>query len=69
LRYQGCGWVFDDLEESTSISEELYWGYTIFFELYIVAPSTAYEAVCHMTEFAEAVFMAALGLLMQLMLQ
>ena len=50
LRYLGRGWTFDDLEESTSISEEvhrvffhvfIYWGSTFLYEQLVTHPITA----------------------------
>ena len=47
LRYLGRGWTFDDLEESTSISEEVHrvffhsfikWGSTVLFNEYVTYP-------------------------------
>ena len=50
LRYLGRGWTFDDLEENTSISEEVHriffhtfikWGSTVLFDKYVTYPSQA----------------------------
>ena len=50
LRYLGRGWTFDDLEESTAISEETHrqffhvfitWGSTKLFDAFVRMPQTA----------------------------
>jgi hypothetical protein len=62
LRYLGRGWNFDDLEESTGISEE---SHRRFFHLFVkackknlypkyaVEPSTAEEIADSMKEFSD----------------
>lgn len=70
LRYIGRGWTFDDLEESTGISEETHrkffhvfitYGSTIWYERYVRWPSTAAEAEEHMHEMALAGFDGCVG--------
>jgi hypothetical protein len=63
LRYLGRGWTFDDLEESTSISEEthrqfmhvfIHWASTVLYERFVSCPMTAEDAVQQMLEYAAA---------------
>lgn len=70
LRYLGRGWTFDDLEESTSISEEchrqffhvfLKWGSTALFNKLVIAPANANEASTHMHEMQQAGFDGCVG--------
>jgi len=60
FRYLGRGFTFDDLEESTAISEEVHRcffhkfievGSTILYDKYVKTPTTAEEAREHMLEF------------------
>jgi len=55
LRYLGCGWTFDDLEEVTGISEEVHrvffhkfieYGSTELFAKHVVMPRSSEEAMC-----------------------
>lgn len=64
LRYLGRGWTFDDVEESTAISQEVHriffhkfieFGSTVLFERWVNAPMNFEEAKRHMGEFSEAV--------------
>jgi hypothetical protein len=70
LRYLGRGWTFDDLEESTAITEETHreffhvlieWGQTFLFDRYVVFPANAEEAETHMHEMKLAGFDGAVG--------
>jgi Plant transposon protein len=70
LRYLGRGWTFDDIEESTSISQETHRqffhafievGSTTFFNKYVVAPVDAQTASQHMHEFSHAGLNGAIG--------
>jgi hypothetical protein len=70
LRYLGRGWTFDDLEESTSISEEthrqffhvfIHFGSTYLFTTYVSVPATVAEAETHMNEMTEAGLHGAVG--------
>lgn len=63
FRYLGRGLTFDDLEESTAISEEVHRkffhkfieiGSTILYERFVKAPQTKEEVEQHMHEFAAA---------------
>ena len=63
FRYLGRGLTFDDLEESTAISEEVHRnffhqfimiGSTVLYEKYVKAPQTKEEVEQHMHEFAQA---------------
>jgi hypothetical protein len=63
LRYIGRGWTFDDLEESTAISEETHrqffhifieWGSSDFFKQQVILPNNTEEWKAHVSEFAEA---------------
>jgi hypothetical protein len=63
FRYLGRGLTFDDLEESTAISEEVHRnffhkfikiGSTVLYERYVRAPQTKEEVQEHMHEFAIA---------------
>jgi Plant transposon protein len=70
LRYLGRGWTFDDLSESTAISEDVIrvffhafidFGSTVLFAKYVVAPTNSEEAKQHMGEFEQAGFAGAMG--------
>lgn len=70
LRYLGRGWTFDDLSESTGISEEVVrkffhkfieYGSTTLFERYVVAPKTPEDAKQHNYEFEMAGLPGAIG--------
>ena len=63
LRYLGRGWTFDDLEESTAVSQDVHrvffhvfigFGSTVLYERYVIAPMNFEEAKRHMVEFTEA---------------
>jgi hypothetical protein len=63
FRYLGRGLTFDDLEESTAISEEVHRkffhkfikiGSTVLYDRYVRAPQTKEEVQQHMHEFATA---------------
>ncbi len=56
LRYLGCGWTFNDLEESTGISEEVHhvffhkfikYGSIKLFAKHVVMPQSNKDALCH----------------------
>ena len=60
LRYLGRGWTFDDIEESTAISEEVHRVFfhqfidycsTTLFDKYVTAPTNAEEARTHMMDY------------------
>jgi len=60
LRYLGCGWTFDDLEESTFINSETLrqffhcfvdYGSAVLYTMHVVFPTTAEEAAEHMHEY------------------
>ena len=68
LRYMGRGWMFDDLEEATAISEERHRrflhefikvGATKIYDKWVKMPMTAAEAETHMHEYTEAGFPGA----------
>lgn len=70
LRYLGRGWTFDDLEESTAISEEVHRvffhefiavGSTLLFNKYVKVPSNEEELKDHMLEFEMAGLPGACG--------
>jgi hypothetical protein len=70
LRYLGRGWTFDDLSESTGISEEvtrvffrkfIEFGSTVLFTRYVVPPVTAADAEEHSHEFGIAGLPGAIG--------
>jgi hypothetical protein len=70
LRYLGCGWTFDDVEENTAISKEVHrtffrrfveFGSTVLYEKYILTPVFVNEAKTHMREFKEAGFPGCVG--------
>jgi hypothetical protein len=59
LRYLGCGWTFDDIEEATAISEETHrqffhvfvtFGGEYLFKKWVIAPSTSSEVQNHAHE-------------------
>ena len=63
LRYLGRGWTFDDLSESTGISEEvirvffhafLWFGSTTLYQAWVVAPKTAHDAATHTQDYSKA---------------
>jgi hypothetical protein len=63
LRYLGRGWTFDDIEESTAVSQEVHqnffhvfinFGSTTLYDRYVQFPSNYEEAKRHMREFAMA---------------
>jgi hypothetical protein len=63
LRYLGRGWTFDDIEESTGVSEEVHrvffydfvkFGSTILFDQWVVAPHTATDSASSTAEFSAA---------------
>ena len=60
LRYLGRGYMFDDLEECTAISEEVHRvffcqfikiGSIIFYDNYVITPTTKEEIAQHLPEF------------------
>ena len=70
LRYLGRGWTFDDLSESTAISEEVIrtflhrfidFGSTVLYEQFVIMSKTPEEAKDHMGEFERAGLAGALG--------
>jgi len=70
LRYFGCGWTFDDVEENTAISKEVHrtffhcfveFGSTVLYEKYILTPVFGNVAKTHMREFKEAGFPGCVG--------
>jgi hypothetical protein len=70
MRYLGRGWTFDDLEESTAISEETHqhffhifviWGSTFLFDKYVTFLACSKEAEEHQEEFREAGFHGCVG--------
>jgi hypothetical protein len=70
LRYLGQGWNFEDLEEATSISEEIHrvffhiyikWGKTKLFPKYVTMPTTINDIRTHVGEFEEAGLHGCIG--------
>ena len=70
LRYLGRGWTFDDIEESTAVSNEVHrvflhcfieFGSTVLFEKHIVFPVRVDEARSNMQEYAAAGFPGCVG--------
>lgn len=70
LRYLGRGWTFDDLSESTAISEEVIrvffhkfieFGATTLYERWVVLPTTVEEAQKQSHEFEVAGMPGAIG--------
>jgi hypothetical protein len=70
LRYLGRGWTFDDLSESTGISEEVIrvflhsfieFGSIVLFNRYVMAPQTVADAKHHSLEFEMAGLAGAIG--------
>jgi hypothetical protein len=70
LRYLGRGWTFDDLSESTAISEDVIrvflhqfikFGSTTLFESFVKSPSTVQEAERESHEFEMAGLPGAIG--------
>ena len=70
LRYIGRGWTFDDLEESTSISEETHrqffhcfilWGSTVLYDSYVAYPIDKEQAQYHVNEMELAGFHGCIG--------
>jgi hypothetical protein len=70
LRYLGRGWTFDDLEEATSISEEIHrvffhifiqWGRNFLYDKYIVTPTNSNELKQHTKEMEEAGLNGCIG--------
>jgi hypothetical protein len=70
LRYLGRGWMFDDLSESTAISEEVIrvffhkfieYGSSVLYQQYVVAPTTVDDAIKHSHEFEMAGLPGAIG--------
>jgi hypothetical protein len=70
LRYLGRGWTFDDLSESTGISEEVIrvffhtfieYGSTILYNQHVIAPQNTFEAKSHSYEFEVAGLPGAIG--------
>ncbi len=72
LRYLGCGWTFNDCEESTAINKEVH---CMFFHVFILVSSTVLykklginppnspEAKSNMHEYSKARFPGCVGLL------
>ena len=63
LRYLGCGWTFDDVEECTAVSQEVHrvffgqfieFAGTVLYNKYVVYPKNFEEAKEHMKEFTVA---------------
>ena len=63
LRYLGRGWTFDDLSESTGISEDVHrcffhtfilWGSTFLYSKFVVAPEDFDSLKTHMKEYSLA---------------
>ena len=70
FRYLGRGLTFDNIEESTAISEEVHQTFlhqfikirsTVFYEPFVQQPRTEAELIDHMTEFNLAGFPGAFG--------
>jgi len=70
LRYLGRGWTFDDLEETTGISEEIYrlffhkyikFGREVLYPRYVKYPKNLEEAKTHMHEFNVAGLNSGVG--------
>jgi hypothetical protein len=70
LRYLGRGWCFDDLEENTSISEEIHrvffhifikWGHHELFKKYVRMPQSAIEMQEHTKEMVLAGLNGCIG--------
>ena len=70
LRYLGRGWTFDDLEESTSISEDTHrrffhvfikYGSSHLYQKHVVYPTNYDEARTHMEEYIVAGLPGAIG--------
>lgn len=70
LRYLGRGWTFDDLAESTAISEDVVrvffhkfieFGSTTLFDQYVFFPKTVEEAERQSSEYAKAGLPGAVG--------
>ena len=70
LRYLGRGWTFDDLEETTGISEEVHcnffhvfinYGTTIMYPSLVKYPTTREEGLTHGKEFNQAGMHGAIG--------
>jgi hypothetical protein len=66
----GRGWCFDDLEEVTSISEEIHrvffhifikWGKEVLFPKYVKMPTTIQEIAHHVQEFEAAGLHGCIG--------
>jgi hypothetical protein len=71
LRYLGRGWTFDDIEESTAISEETHRQFfhvfidycsTYLFSKYVIMPTKADEARTHIHDFALSHQLSSIGL-------
>ena len=72
LRYLGRGWCFDDLQESTSISEEVYcislhilieFGSSDVYSLFVKYSKSVKEGLTHMRDFIMACIYGGAGLM------
>ncbi len=70
LRYLGCGWTFDDCEESTAIDKEVHCcffqvfiicGSTELYQKWVITPVNLPEANSNMHEYSEAGFPGCVG--------
>jgi hypothetical protein len=70
LRYLGRGWMFDNLEEATSISEETHrvffhifirWRRKILYKKYVGMPQSAREIGTHIKEMEQAGLFGCVG--------
>jgi hypothetical protein len=70
LRYLGRGWSFDDLEESTSISQETHrcffhifiqFGRPILYPLYVIHPTNVVDVLPHVHEMMVAGLQGYIG--------
>ena len=71
LQYLGCGWTFDDCEESTAIDKDVHccffhvfipFGYSVLYPKWVITPVHLSEAQSNMREFDLAGFPGCVGL-------
>ena len=70
LRYLGCGWTFDDIEEQTAIYREVHWSFfhafidycsTLLYSWFVLTPVHLPEAWSNMREYEVAGFPGCVG--------
>jgi hypothetical protein len=70
LRYLGCGWTFDDCEESTAIDKEVHhrffqvfirFGSTELYQKWVIFPVNLPEANLNMHKYSQAGFSGCVG--------